>query len=332
MAENFIVSQGNGISVQYNGKRVVLDPSSSIDADVIFISHAHMDHMHRPKQNSVVLTSHETAYLAAQRDNELGAVETKLEGYEMIDSGHILGSRGLLIENELYYTGDIAGRPRGFLPKGKPVKCKTLILESTFGEEEYRFPPIAIIQDRVNKLIADLFSRGIPVLLMGYALGKAQIVSYLFSSWQPMYSHEAVFKMNEAYRTLNVDLKEESIEISKAEEEGLLKRMPWVMVAPMSSGRSKFVKSLKEKYGVVTIGFSGWAVNDRYKHARALDYAFPISDHCDFYELVSFVKECEPERVYTFHGSAVSFAEHLRGIGFDAEPLLGAQKSLKSFI
>ena len=113
-----------------------------------------------------------------------------------MDSGYILGSRGLISENELNYTGDSAGIPRGFLPNGKPVKYNTLILESTFGEEEYRVPPIAIIQDRVNKLIADLFSRGIPVLLMGYALGKAQIVSYLFSSWQPMYSHEAVFKMN----------------------------------------------------------------------------------------------------------------------------------------
>ena len=332
MAEHFIVSQGNGIEVQHRGRTVTLDPSSSVEANVVFVSHAHMDHMHRPGDDSVVLTSRETAYLAAQRSNDLGDVKTELEGYEMIDSGHILGSRGLLIENEVYYTGDIVGRPRGFLQKGKTVKCKTLILESTFGEEEYRFPPIAIVQDRVNKLISDLFSKGIPVLLMGYPLGKAQILSYLFSSWQPMYSHEAVFKMNEAYRTLNVDMKGDPIESSRAEDRGLLKRMPWVMVGPLSSGRSTFVKRLKEKYGVVTIGFSGWAVNDSYKHSRALDYAFPISDHCDFYELVSFVKECEPEKVYTFHGASISLAEHLRKIGFDAEPLLGAQKSLRNFI
>lgn len=332
MTDNFIISKGNGIKVQHKGVTVILDPSTSVDDNVVFISHAHMDHMHRPGPKSVVLTSTETAYLAAQRGNDLGTVKTELEGYEMVDSGHILGSKGLVIENELYYTGDIAGRTRGFLQKGKAVKCKTLILESTFGEEEYRFPPIPVVQDRVNKLIADLFSRGIPVLLMGYPLGKAQILSYLFSSWQPMYSHEAVFKMSGAYRTLNVDLKAEPAESSLAEERGLLKRMPWVMVAPLSSGRSSFVKGLKEKYGVVTIGFSGWAVNESYKHSRALDYAFPISDHCDFYELVSLVKECEPEKVYTFHGAAVNLAEHLRKIGFDAEPLLGAQKSLKNFI
>ncbi|MFQ6011112.1 MAG: MBL fold metallo-hydrolase RNA specificity domain-containing protein, partial [Nitrososphaerales archaeon] len=327
-----IISSGNGIKVQHNEKTTVLDPSTPADANVTFISHAHMDHMHRPNSNSILLTSRETAYLASQRGNDLGTVKNELEGYELVNSGHILGSRGLVIEDDLYYTGDIAGRARGFLPKGKAVKCKTLIIESTFGEEEYRFPPTSVIQDKVNKLISELFSKGIPVLLMGYALGKAQMVSYLFSSWQPMYSHNAVFKMNEAHRSLNVDLKTEPMEYARAAEEGFLDRKPWILVTSLTSGRTDYVRKLKEKYGVVTIGFSGWAVNENYKHSMALDYAFPLSDHCDFQELVALVKECEPERVFTVHGSSVTLAEHLRKIGFEAEPLLNDQQSLKNFM
>ena len=50
-----------------------------------------------------------------------------------------------------------------------------------------------------------------------------------------------------------------------------------------------------------------------------LDYVMPISDHCDYNELVAAVKQCHPEKVYTFHGFAKEFAQALLRMGFNAE-------------
>ena len=94
------------------------------------------------------------------------------------------------------------------------------------------------------------------------------------------------------------------------------------MIAPLNTGRSNFVKLMKQRYGAVTIGFSGWAINRRYKFMMDLDYTMPMSDHCDFNELVKVVGACNPKKIYTFHGFSTDFAASLQKMGFDAEPSL----------
>ena len=96
----------------------------------------------------------------------------------LIDTGHILGSKGLLIGNEIFYTGDLSMRDRAFLRKPAIPRAETLIIETTFGKPEYIFPPIEQITHSVNSLISEMYSRGIPVILMGYSLGKAQILPH----------------------------------------------------------------------------------------------------------------------------------------------------------
>jgi len=58
------------------------------------------------------------------------------------------------------------------------------------------------------------------------------------------------------------------------------------------------------------------------------DAAFPLSDHADFPDLVEFVKQVAPRRIYTLHGFAADFAAHLRRLGFDARAL-GAHEQLE---
>ena len=58
-----------------------------------------------------------------------------------------------------------------------------------------------------------------------------------------------------------------------SQKKGLLaKNRPWLMIAPLKHGRSNFVKLIKQRYEAVTIGFSGWAINRRYKFLMDLDY------------------------------------------------------------
>lgn len=325
------IKAGNGIMVEYGKLRILLDPYRQENADFVFISHAHIDHLSIPNEKIKVLTSRETAYLAKKRGFEFKNVVHKAEGLQLIDSGHILGSRSLLINDEVFYTSDFAFRERAFLRKGRIRKARILIVEATYGRSNFVFTPVAKIVDEVNRIIGQMFDKGIPVVLLGYPLGKAQVISYLFSSWEPIYLHASVKKMNEAYKELGIELND-YLSYSEAKEKGLLDRKPWILVAPLRSGRRGFLANLKKKYSIITIGFSGWACDKSYKYAMALDYAFPLSDHSDFNELISIVKACEPEKVYTTHGYASDLAAYLRKLGYDAEPLLGLQTSIADYM
>ena len=117
---------------------------------------------------------------------------------------------------------------------------------------------------------------------------------------------------------------------TEAQKKGLLDKKPWVMVAPMMSSKSPFLKEMKAKYGAVTIGFSGWAQSARFPFGRRTDYSIPLSDHCDFNELVELVLKSGAEQVYTIHGFVEEFAEHLRKLGINAQPL--REDSLDDFI
>jgi len=312
-----------GIIVQQNGTTIALDPSHPVDCDFTFVSHAHVDHLHRRGRKRIktqVLASKETTLIAHARGYEIVDAAEEQDGFQLVDTGHILGSRGLLVGDDVYYTGDISMRERAFMKPAKVPHARTLIIESTFGRPEYVFPPLSEITHGTNKIISEMFDLGIPVILMGYTLGKAQLLTKLFGHWDPII-YDSVSKINSVYSELGVELAG-SVTHKQAEERKLLsKSRPWVMVAPLMSERNAFVREMKDRYGAVTIGFSGWAIGSRYRYMMGLDYVMPLSDHCDYNELVEAVKQCRPDKVYTFHGFAREFAEALREMGFDAEPV-----------
>ncbi len=318
-----VMRDQSGIMVQQNGTTIALDPSHSVDCDFTFVSHAHVDHLHkrgRKKIRTQVLASKETALIAQARGYEIIDPAQEQDGFQLVDTGHILGSRGLLVGDDVYYTGDISMRERAFMKAAKMPHARTLIIESTFGRPEYVFPPLSEVTHRTNKIISEMYDLGIPVILMGYTLGKAQLLTKLFGHWDPIV-HDSVAKINSVYSKLGVKLADGMTHLQAEEQGRLSKGTPWVMVAPLMSERSAFVMELKDRYSVVTIGFSGWAVGSRYRYMMGLDYVMPLSDHCDYKELVTAVKQCRPNKIYTFHGFAREFAESLCEMGFDAEPL-----------
>ncbi len=316
----------NGILCEVNDKRVYLDPKNTDAAGINFISHAHSDHL-PSKNGGTILSSFETNKIANLRGFKMENHVDSLDGFSLIDSGHILGAKGLLFD-DIFYTGDICTRKRGFLQGAKIPKCKTLITECTFGLQEFVFPTIDEIQKQVNELISELYGKGIPVILMGYKLGKAQTITQLFGHWEPLYFHDSVKEMNSLHQKLGIPLKD-GIGHSEAEKNGLLEKKPWVMVAPMMSSKNKFIQDMKSKYGAVTIGFSGWAQSSRFSFGRRTDYSITMSDHCDFNELVDVAVQSGAEQVYTIHGFVDEFAKYLKKIGINAQPLL--ENSLDDF-
>ena len=326
------ITNSNGIVVSTKRRKVFLDPDKPPDSGLSFISHAHLDHIHSSFYGKHVIASAETVKLAMERGFTINNYSEYGEDIETFDAGHILGSRAILIDNSVFYTGDFALRPRAFLEGGKATKCDVLIMETTFGSPEFIFPPVSKVFEQTNRLIAEMFAKGVPVVLMGYPLGKSQILSHYFSFWDPVYVYESIAKMNNVHGEFGVSLGANFKNYEDAKEKGWLNRKPWVLLSPLMSGRSKFVKELKEKYGAILVAFSGWACRPGYKNAMNVDYAFPVSDHCDFSELLQLVKQCSPRKVITAHGQNAAFAAFLQEQGYDAQPTSALHASMTDFI
>ena len=332
------ISKKNGIVVKTRAFSIALDPKRASNCDYTFVSHAHIDHVHSPNGKSKIIASKETAILAKARGYNLGEVTESAPGIELIDAGHILGSRAILIDGSVLYTGDFSRRDRGFLKGLSGIKCDTLIMETTYGKPHYRFRETSEIVAQVSKLIAECFHQCRPVVLTGYPLGKAQLLSFLFNKWDPIYVHESVHKMNAAHIELGVGLREYSLcqvaaNGKSASGSEPLTRRPWIMIAPTSMGRLGLIQTLRQEYDAVILGFTGWSLDPGFRYSSGMDYTFDISDHSDHEELVQFVKECNPSKIYTVHGFASEFATFLRRLGFEAEPLdgNGSQETLSRY-
>lgn len=121
--------------VVVNNLSVGLDHAKKCN-DFVFISHPHYDHLVHTA--SRVICSEATRDLACKRGKQfLNAVTSDFSendcNFELLNSGHVLGSKSLFINNgeSLLYTSDFCPRDRYFLVGFKPKKCDYLVIESS---------------------------------------------------------------------------------------------------------------------------------------------------------------------------------------------------------
>ncbi len=313
MINNKIAFSRSGILVKHSEKVIALDPEENVKADITFVSHAHMDHLLKREKNTV-LASRETIDLAVERGVKIPRFIEQYEDIKLVDSGHILGSRAIVIgKNDIMYTGDFSQRDRGFLKKLEPFNVKVLIVESTYGKKGYSFPPTASVIESVMKMISEAYDAGMGVSLHGYTLGKAQLIEYLFQTWRPLIVHKNIEKMNSVYRKFGIKIPVPDKIVERSSE---LPETPFVYVAPTYENVENVYYSIR---------FTGWA--------RVISrYAVPLSDHADHDELLNFIKKVNPETVITVHGFDRELAKELRSLGFRAFAFSDQQLDLDSFI
>jgi Cft2 family RNA processing exonuclease len=311
-----------------------LDAHDSRRADEwAVVTHAHSDHIARHKR--VILTE-PTARLLRQRlggqreERVLRFGErTEFSGphgdfaLTLLPAGHILGSAMAFVEwsgGSLLYTGDFRLRPS---PACEPCDftaargCDWLVTESTFGRPEYVFPPTGqVIADVLAFCRAALSTGEIPVLL-GWTLGKAQeLLCLLADCGLHVAVHEAVLPLTRIYEQYGVRLGAyEALDLNRAAGH--------VLICPPTFAQSPHRAALGPcRLAVAT----GWAMDSSCKYRSGVDAAFPLSDHADFNELIEFVRQVRPRRVFTTHGFAADFAATLRDLGFAAEALVNAEQ------
>jgi putative mRNA 3-end processing factor len=321
------VRRTDGIHIETE-QTYVADASSAV-GDVNVVSHAHADHTFRTTPDTVVCSAETAALVEARTGASVPEFREGTEEVTLLPSGHVVGSRAALVEGErsYLYTGDFATRDRLYLDGFEPVDADVLVMETTYGDPTYRFPPEAKLQAQIRDWLADNDDR--LRLLFGYSLGRAQKLERLArqATDRPVLVHDAVQNVNEAIEaTTDVSFAVEPYEKSAdlAGDE--------VLVLPTNQSRSEWVTDLVERHDGLKAGFSGWAVKESFRYRGGYDVTFPLSDHCDFDELVAVVEAVDPDVVYTHHGFKEAFADHLATeLGYDARPLLGDQTRLDQF-
>jgi len=304
--------------------------ASTPDGDVTFVSHAHGDHLYQNAPENVICSRATSALAAHRRPDEARPTRVEPDGVELIDSGHVVGSRAVCIEHDdvrVLYTGDVSTRDRFFLNGFDPVEADVLVIESTYGTPEYEFAPQGELEAALEDFIEETSDS--PILLFGYTLGRAQELQMIADGVVngTLYVSEAIHRMGEVIsRFLERSLPGERYEPETVLEPGD------VLILPSQTNRLAFVDRLTEQTGAIRVGASGWAIDDSYKYRADLDETFVLSDHCDFPELMSIVEDVDPEVVYTQHGFADEFAREITArTGIRSVSLKPNQQTLDDF-
>jgi putative mRNA 3-end processing factor len=320
------------IHIEGKNWKITCDSTNSNYYPLSFISHAHSDHIPKKLPKTNIITSNITKLLlkniVSNFDDAKYHDNYKQEDviFNQISSGHIIGSTALVAdsaEGKLVYTGDVSIRDKGFLRPFEPMKCDTLIIESTFGSPEFEFPLYNEVIEQTKDEIFNYLNKDIPIVLMGYALGKAQMLYHAFGNLsETKILHGSNFRINTVLESERIDGYIDAVTYQEAKERNILdKESNWILFAPLKSGRDKFYSYLKKKYGVKLFAFSGWGISQNYRYRMGIDHSVPISDHADFSELIEICEKSEPNQIFTVYGYTTRFAAELRKRGFTAYPL-----------
>jgi len=309
------------------GYGIVLDASHP-KAEIVCISHAHADHM--PQNRSCkVIASAATVKLMNVRGFKGEAVTPEFEQpmeignvrITLYPAGHILGSAMFFIEtNEgsLLYTGDYRA-PASPTTAGFsiPENIDYFLTEATFGLPIYKWKSHNELAEEIRTFTVTSLNDGYTPVFLGYNLGKAQEIMHMLAPLElPVQIHGAGYKLSKIYTNEGWDLGNYS-----AYDRSTCKLK--ILVAPSSALAGDFANNVKKK----RIAYcSGWAALESRRTQLNVDKMIPLSDHIDFFELVSLCKKIDPKKAYITHTPNPLVLQHF----LDNEGIKSEDFNLKS--
>ncbi len=317
----------DGIHIRTDTGRTVAADAPAPEADANLLSHAHGDHLYDSAPETIVASPLTLELAGVRRDGPVPDRRVP-DWIEMQSAGHVPGSSAIRVNGDqsVLYTGDCSVRDRFGMAGFDPVSADVLIIESTYGKPAYDFPE----QEQLEADIVDWLveTRDRPVVLLGYALGRAQELIDLAAR-----ADRDRIRYTPSIGALNEPIAAARGEPFPGTVESAFEPKPGdALILPAQTGSLDFVDRLRDREDAVVAGFSGWAIDESYRYARDLDVIFPLSDHCDFDELLAVVSQVDPEQVYTVHGFVDELAGAIRSrLGVPAQALKPDQHTLGDF-
>ncbi len=284
-----------------------------------FVSHAHGDHIGPHRE---IVATRATASLMRLRVSgkrvetilDYGQAWTAEMGceFKLHPAGHIFGSAMLEATTEhgtLLYTGDFKLRPSLAAEPCVVPRADVLIMETTFGLPKYVFPPQEQIENDIVDFCRTALADKVTPVLYGYSLGKTQeLLQIVGRAGLPVMLHEHGYRMTKRYAELGMKLPPFTL-LNPGNYAG------HVIIAPPMTGNTEPLTWINPKRTAVA---TGWALDSSAKYQYGCDAVFPLSDHADFPDLLTFVDQVQPKVVHTLHGFAKEFATTLRARGIEA--------------
>lgn len=288
------------------------------------VSHAHTDHTgrhHRP------ILTHKTGLLLSDYFRDSSPIfldyheplETENFTLTLYPAGHCLGSAQALVESKgtgvrVLYTGDFKPRPSPTNEPLEPVPCDILVMEATYGRPQYAFPPQEQVLKTAYGVLKAWLSRGEKPVVQGWRLGKAQeVLHHLLSQGFDVAVEDSIYRLTQVYQDAGVTFPGSVRPFDGGWRDGQ------VLLCPPGRYNEARLEGLR---GLRFMGLTGWAAGGRAPWGRRGDSSLPFSDHADFNELVDYVRQVGPKRVYTVNGFP-ELAAHLRRLGYPAAHLDG---------
>lgn len=298
----FLTFAPEGLYCQAGGFYV--DPSQAVQHAVI--SHAHGDHA-CPHNVNIYCTAPTQAFMQIRQKKNAGKYFHTIsygESFELngvkitfYPAGHILGSAQILMEYEgvrYLYTGDIKLQDDLTCEPVQFVKADVLITETTFANPEVIHPP-------AEQEILKLNDTSANILLGAYSLGKTQRLINLIDRFCPgrqTLLHHSMMSLTQVYDKFGYSPGKYAPydrKLMKNQQSGLIYIVPPLTFECYFRAR-----------GVLRAFASGWK-----RLQRQNDIELFISDHIDWNELLTLIKEVSPSEIWTLHGNGEFLKSYL---------------------
>ena len=308
-----------------------IDPVRAEDRAVI--THGHADHaraghgavLATPETLAIMASRYGETFTASRQSAKLGEV-TDINGVKvwLAPAGHVLGSAQAVVEYKglrMVCTGDYKRRQDPTCTGFEIVPCHVFISEATFGIPVFRHP-----DDRaeIAKLLKSLTTFPDRAHLVGvYALGKAQRVISLIREAgykEPIYIHGALKELCDLYENHGVKLGPlESATLDKGvAKTEQAKFAGKIVMGPPSAFAAKWAQRFPDP---ISAFCSGWMrIRQRAKQS-GVELPLILSDHADWDELTTTVREVNPEELWVTHGREDALCRWAELEGISARPL-----------
>lgn len=233
-------------------------------------------------------------------------------------AGHVLGSAQVLLEHEgcrIVVSGDYKRNCDGTCPGFEPVPCDIFVTEATFGLPIFQHPSPVSETEKLLKSVRDFPERS--HLVAAYPLGKAQRVIKLLrqSGYDaPIYLHGSMVTMCDFYQRNGIDMGDlrKATGVAKDELKGK------IVIAPPSTLKEPWSRRMNDP---VLAMASGWMTVKQRVRQRGIELPLVISDHADWNELKTTIRETGAGEVWVTHGREDALVHWCHSEGLKAAPL-----------
>lgn len=305
--------------------KAYIDPPFPVDYAII--THGHSDHARAGHKH--ILATPETIGIIKLRYGADAAQSYQEAHYRkpvqigpvtvtFYPAGHILGSAQVLLEHKgqrIVVSGDYKRYHDGTCPAFEPVKCDIFVTEATFGLPIFQHPtPESEIQ-KLLRSVKEFPERS--HLIATYPLGKSQRVIKLLRQAghdAPIYLHGSMVNMCDFYQKNGIDLGDlrKATGIAKDELKGK------IVIAPPSALKEPWSRRMNDP---VLAMASGWMTVKQRVRQRGIELPLVISDHADWNELQTTIRETGASEIWVTHGREDALVHWCHSQGLKAAPL-----------